>query len=491
MTQAGATIVVVGSGGAGLAAALAAAEAARANEFACRIILIEKARAGTHGGNTRWSPSYMRMAASDRLEASFADDLRAISGGRMDEAYIRRLAAEAPATIAWLMRHGIAFDRPVYYLSAGPPRIQPVGGGATILRELERAALEAGVDIRYESAAERLLVGGNGAVEGIELRTADGAAREDRGSRGRARDRRLCRQRRYAGAPSGSGAESLRPISPGTSFNTGDGIRMALAAGARADGDWNGMHAEPVDPRSKASAPVVLVYPYGIVVDRTGRRFFDEGGGLVHETWESARAHHSLRDARAHRLRRPRCQTLRDRRLSARDPLGGATLSGGLDRRAGGPHRCTAERAAGDGRALQRRGHRRCGEVRCDPHRRPGGRSGSLAAEIELGRDRWTGRPISPIPLIGAIAYTFGGVATDADARGARQERRAHPRPLRRRRDDRAFLRHRAQRRRHAQGPRVRPHRRSQGRHLLPGAAKPRLLGVSDPDHWVMGSSRR
>ena len=46
------------------------------------------------------------------------------------------------------------------------------------------------------------------------------------------------------------------------------------------------MHCEPVDARSKNSAPVVLVYPYGIVVDKTGRRFFDEGGGLMHETWE-------------------------------------------------------------------------------------------------------------------------------------------------------------------------------------------------------------
>src|SRR6185295_3168868 len=51
-------------------------------------------------------------------------------------------------------------------------------------------------------------------------------------------------------------------------------------------GDWNGMHAEPIDARSNGSAPVVLVYPYGIVVDKHGRRFFDEGAGLVHETWE-------------------------------------------------------------------------------------------------------------------------------------------------------------------------------------------------------------
>ena len=79
----------------------------------------------------------------------------------------------------------------------------------------------------------------------------------------------------------------MRLISPGTHFNTGDGIRMGVAQGAHTSGDWNGMHAEPVDPRSKNSAPVVLVYPYGIVVDRNGRRFFDEGRGLVHETWEA------------------------------------------------------------------------------------------------------------------------------------------------------------------------------------------------------------
>src|SRR5437667_12529846 len=68
---------------------------------------------------------------------------------------------------------------------------------------------------------------------------------------------------------------------------------MARGLGADAAGEWNGMHIEPVDPRSTSSAAVVLLYPYGIVVDRTGRRFFDEGGGLVHETWEAfARAIH-------------------------------------------------------------------------------------------------------------------------------------------------------------------------------------------------------
>src|SRR6202012_4667107 len=72
----------------------------------------------------------------------------------------------------------------------------------------------------------------------------------------------------------------------GTCFDTGDGIRMAMDRGASGSGDWNGMHIEPIDPRSRHFAPVVLVYPYGIVVDQDGNRFFDEGAGLVHETWE-------------------------------------------------------------------------------------------------------------------------------------------------------------------------------------------------------------
>ena len=98
-------------------------------------------------------------------------------------------------------------------------------------------------------------------------------------------------QRRF-----GPRAGTLRLISPGTRFDSGDGIRMAVGLGAVTSGDWNGMHIEPVDPRSRQSAPVVLVYPYGIVVDQDGKRFFDEGAGIVHETWEGfARDIHFVR----------------------------------------------------------------------------------------------------------------------------------------------------------------------------------------------------
>lgn len=409
------TICVVGSGAAGLAAALAAAESARARSLACRVVLIDRARQGEHGGNTRFSPSYMRMAAPDRVAPGFEDDLAEVAGGRMDTAYIRRLAADAPQTMAWLMGHGVTFDKPVYYLSAGPPRIQPVGGGAGLLQALERAARDAGVSIRYCCKAERLLVGSIGGVEGVEISAASGSLETINAHAvvlacgGFAGNGAMLAQHL------GPGADSLAPISPGTRFNTGDGIRMALVADARVAGDWRGMHAEPVDPRSKNSAPVVLVYPYGIVVDATGKRFCDEGAGLVHETWEAfARTIHFATPGRiVYAILDAKLYDIKGYQRAIRSEVP--------------PYRAHTipELAALIGVpavALQETVARYNAAATGDPADFDATRMDRLAADAALSppKSNWC-RPLDQppylaYPLIGAIAYTFGGIATDAHA---------------------------------------------------------------------------
>jgi len=414
MDDAVATIVVVGSGAAGLSAALAAAEAGGPRVPACRVILVERAEKGQHGGNTRWSPSYMRMAAPDRVAPGFEEDLHAASGGRADDAYARRLAGDAPATIAWLTRHGIAFHQPVYYLSAGPPRIQPVGGGGAILAKLEQAARLAGVTIRYKVIAEDLILGRDGAVEGVRVRSSE-AAPETIATRAV-----VLASGGFAGNGEmlarhlGPGAETLKLISPGTAFNTGDGIRMALAAGARGDGDWSGMHAEPVDPRSQESAPVVLVYPYGIVVDRNGRRFFDEGAGLVHETWEAfARTIHFATPGRiAYAILDAKLYEIAgyERAIRSDVPPHQAASIAELAALTGIPAQPLQETIAGYNAAATG-----------DPVRFDATRADGLAAAPGLSppKSNWC-RPLDrppylAYPLVGAIAYTFGGVATNAE----------------------------------------------------------------------------
>ena len=153
MTENSNQLVVVGQGAAGLSAALAAAESARRHGVPLRVTLLEKAAEDDAGGNTRWTPAYMRMAAPDRVEPSFVHDMLEATRGQGDEGYFARLASDAPATVAWIAAQGVEFHQPTYYLAKGPPRIQPVGGGAAIYNGLSRAAQAAGVTVRYSCAA--------------------------------------------------------------------------------------------------------------------------------------------------------------------------------------------------------------------------------------------------------------------------------------------------------------------------------------------------
>ena len=99
----------------------------------------------------------MRIASVDRVEPSFVHDMLEATRFQGDEGYFATLAQHAPATVKWIAGHGVPFHQPVYYLAKGPPRIQPVGGGETIHRELTRAVHEAGVVFRCGCAADALI----------------------------------------------------------------------------------------------------------------------------------------------------------------------------------------------------------------------------------------------------------------------------------------------------------------------------------------------
>jgi tricarballylate dehydrogenase len=404
-------LVVVGHGAAGLAAALSAAESAPG----ARIAVLEKTAEATSGGGSRWSPSNMRLKSTAELAPGFEDDMDAASAGRGDRAYYRRLAIEAPSTLQWVERHGVQFHSPGYYLSSGPPRIQPVGGGGAIVDALARAARAAGVAFLYETRAERLLRGADGEVAGIEVQGPSGATRRIAAkavvlASGGFQGNGVMLREHF-----GPGGESLVPISKGSGHNHGEGIRMALGVGALPSGDWDGMHSEPVDPRSTGPAPVVLVYPYGVVVDRTGRRLFDEGRGLVHETWEeySRTIHFAAPGRVAWAILDARLRDISGYERAIRSevpPFEAATLEGlaaltGID--AAGLARTVADyNAACTG----------------DAGRFDAARADGLAASAGLvpPKSNWaralTHAPFLAWPLVGAIAYTFGGIATNPEA---------------------------------------------------------------------------
>jgi tricarballylate dehydrogenase len=404
-------LIVVGQGAAGLAAALAAAQA---GQGAVRVTLVDKAAEDEAGGNTRWSPSYMRMAAVDKVEPSFVHDMLAATQYQGDETYFAALAHYAPETCKWIAAQGVEFIQPTYYLAKGPPRIQPLGGGPAIVKQLALAAKKAGVEFRYGCTAHAIVREGD-CIAGLEVESND-----KRETLPASAIILCCGGFEGDGAKMrehfGDGADVMRLISPGGKFNTGDGITMAMALGAEGSGDWNGMHAEPVDARSKNSAPVVMVYPYGIVVDKNGERFFDEGGGLVHETWEwfardmqfktPGRIAFAILDSRLlgiegyERAIRSEVPPVRADTLEELASLIDVDADGLAKTVAVYNTACTGDPAKFDA-------------TRCDGLK--------ASAKLTPPKSNWARAisepPFLAYPLVGAVAYTFGGLSTDARAR--------------------------------------------------------------------------
>jgi tricarballylate dehydrogenase len=160
---------------------------------------------------------------------------------------------------------------------------------------------------------------------------------------------------------------------------------------------------------------VVLVYPYGIVVDSEGNRFFDEGEGLVHETWESfARELHFARPNHiAHAILDSRLFEIDGYQRAIRSevpPYRSDTLDG-LAAQIGIPARSlTATIAAYNAAAIG--APARFDATRCD---------GLAAADtLKPPKSNWARAievpPYLAYPLVGAIAYTFGGLATNDKA---------------------------------------------------------------------------
>ena len=74
----------------------------------------------------------------------------------------------------------------------------------------------------------------------------------------------------------GPHAYRLRPVCRGGMYNKGEGIKMALEAGAAPAGSYDGYHAMICDPRSIHSESI-QPWNYGILVNIRGERFIDEG----------------------------------------------------------------------------------------------------------------------------------------------------------------------------------------------------------------------
>lgn len=307
-------VVVIGCGVAGLSAAVTAAEGG------AKVALLERAPRELRGGNSRYTEAWMRMKNEDEVSDDFEEMLSRRGVGNIgpemlkelsrpyaewpqalkayaftDPEIISAFAEEAPPTMAWLKTHGIRFTyHSPMLLQQGAVRMGPTGGGLALVEALSAAAEKLGVEMMYETTGRSLLLDEPGNIRGLRAWSkakghhaleAKAVVLACGGYQGNAE-----MMTRYCGA----NAYLSRPVSPGGINNKGEGIEMALAVGAAPAGQYDMFHGEPVDPRSVRPEALVAIINYGILVNRDGKRFLDEGENRYefmydHFSWSTMR----------------------------------------------------------------------------------------------------------------------------------------------------------------------------------------------------------
>ena len=311
-------VIVVGAGNAALCAALSA------RERGASVVVLEKAPPSAQGGNCPFTgggfrfvhdgiedlrallpdltdPEAARLSMAPYTEEDFRGHLLDVTQGDVDARLMATLIANSRPTVDWMHSQGVRWELPSGRAGAaqGAPSVIPnsVGlsawrSGPGLVRMLTTAARRAGVTVLYETKMLRLLRDDGGAVSGVEAQDAEGV--HAIGSRGVVL---ACggfeANARMRGEFLGAGWERAKVR--GSAYNTGDGHRAALEAGAKPFGQWTGCHATPIDVDAPMTGSVEITermprrsYPLGITVNRQGRRFFDEGAGFAEQTFVAA-----------------------------------------------------------------------------------------------------------------------------------------------------------------------------------------------------------
>lgn len=297
-------VAVIGGGNAALCAALSAQEAG------ARVIVIERAPKDNRGGSSAFTGGAFRIAykgnddlktlipdlSEDELansdfgsytEDQFYNEAVAMSGYRADADVLDTVVTQSFPTMMWMRSLGVRF-MPIYGRQSfkvdgknkfwGGLTVEVSGGGLGLMQALYDRAEKLGLDLRYGARACGLEREGDAWTVALE---ENGATRK-------------LRARAVVLATGGFHANvrwRAQYLGPnwdlakvrGSRYNTGDGIDMAVGAGAIAHGNWTGCHAVFYDLNAPAFGDINLLnqqknyFNLGIVVNADGRRFVDEG----------------------------------------------------------------------------------------------------------------------------------------------------------------------------------------------------------------------
>lgn len=444
MTQSDAVqydVIVVGAGNAALAAAVSAKESG-----ATRVAVLEKADEASRGGNTRYTGGLLRFAyetvdqildvcPSARNLKGFMEgietygakvlhaDLDRMSGGRMDKELTNVLISKSYETVKWMVGHGHHLEPAVSLSGVMVDGKIKWPKGAVIRTEHEGVGLSAhwferakqlGCEVFFEHAALSLLQDDSGRVIGVKVSTPEGYKSM------RARgvilacggfEANAAMRGQYLGKPWDSA--KVR----GTKHNQGDGHKMAMAIGAMPVGQWTGCHATPIMANAADYGDLALTdrtnrlsYHYGVMLNREGVRFVDEGADFNMFTYAKyGRLILDQTASEAYQIFDQKVIHLLEQRYDTSEPVVADTLEALVEKLPVNKEAAKKTLAAYNASA------------RTDKSFNPGILDGVATKDLSLPKSNWGLKldkgPFVCYPCTGGITFSFGGLKIDKEAR--------------------------------------------------------------------------
>jgi tricarballylate dehydrogenase len=272
-------VLVIGGGNAALTAAMTA------RELGAKVLVLESSPVEMRGGNSRHTRNirYTHDAANDYLTGPYLEeecynDLLMVTKGNTIEKMARLVIRGSHNVGDWMVAHGCRFQpamRGTLHLSRTNAFFR--GGGTALINAYHETCKRLGVEVMYDA-------------EALDLDIVDGRCTSVRVQR--PEGEYIVRPRAVVIASGGYqgnrawlreawGPKADNFLIRGTPYDKGRMLKAMMEKGAKTLGDPTQGHCVAIDGRAPLFDGGIVTrldcVPFGIVVNKLGKRFYDEG----------------------------------------------------------------------------------------------------------------------------------------------------------------------------------------------------------------------